>query len=219
MDHPTNETLVAALEREQARVSHQLHDTACQSLAAMSVCLDVLARRCASGRSLSPKDFDQLRQIEESASREIRGIMARLTPLREDPGRLRAALEDFATRTSEMVPCTFEWDVKSDVRDLDLATSILRITHEAVLNAVQHAQASHIQIRLAEDQAGVVLTVVDDGKGAGANPAQGSDEDSRKKIRGQEVMRRYAATVGGELSMESPQSGGTKVWCRFGTAS
>jgi signal transduction histidine kinase len=82
---------------------------------------------------------------------------------------------------------------------------LVQITREAVSNAMRHAGAERITVRLQrrEDvEAGWVLEVVDDGKGWSEAPTAGV---------GFRSMRERAAELGGTLEIRSEPVGGTRV--------
>jgi signal transduction histidine kinase len=86
-----------------------------------------------------------------------------------------------------------------------LATQRYLIAVEAVHNAVKHAQAQAIEIRI-EVKNGLRLCVQDDGVGLG---------ESGHTMRGMglRIMRHRAAQIGATLRLESPPDGGTRVTC------
>jgi NarL family two-component system sensor histidine kinase LiaS len=90
---------------------------------------------------------------------------------------------------------------------------LLNIAHEAVSNAIRHADASNIHITLAFDPDGVSLRVQDDGIGFDA-----SDSRQRGHTFGLRSMRERAITVGGELKVISKHGQGTTVTVHLRTA-
>jgi signal transduction histidine kinase len=82
---------------------------------------------------------------------------------------------------------------------------IVRIVREAAANAVRHAQASRIVVRLAAtDGGGLTIEIADDG--AGFDVAARSATEGHFGIRG---MQERARRIGGDLTIES--STGTRV--------
>ena len=83
------------------------------------------------------------------------------------------------------------------------ATQVLRIAQEALGNALRHAGAERIQVRLENGSGRLVLSVADDGRGF--DPAA---------MRGQRLgltsMEERAGELGGELHVTST-AGGTTV--------
>jgi two-component system nitrate/nitrite sensor histidine kinase NarQ len=83
----------------------------------------------------------------------------------------------------------------------------VRIVREAVANAVQHAEASRISVRLAgTETGGLTIEVADDGRGF--DVAARTAADGHFGLRG---MQERARRIGGDLAIESNPGGGTRV--------
>jgi signal transduction histidine kinase len=79
------------------------------------------------------------------------------------------------------------------------AVTLLRIVQEAINNAVAHAEADHVHVRLTAFPRQVTLTVTDDGKGL--------DGTSRPGGVGIENMRTRARLVGARFSLGAGPKG------------
>ena len=87
------------------------------------------------------------------------------------------------------------------------AAHLYRIAREAVINANKHAQARQIVVKLERSgQRQMVLSVTDDGVGV---------QKARNGARGLgfHIMNYRARLMGGQLKVESPEKGGTRVAC------
>ncbi|MGI4793217.1 MAG: ATP-binding protein [Janthinobacterium lividum] len=77
-----------------------------------------------------------------------------------------------------------------------MAETVLRVAHEFVANAVKHGMhmrlLGRIEVSIATMDAGLVLTVVDDGWGCGMTPSAGE---------GLSVAHALATAIGGEVSL------------------
>ena len=80
---------------------------------------------------------------------------------------------------------------------------MLRIAQEALHNAMRHAGASHITIRLDDS---VALEIADDG--SGFDPA---DPELRARHLGLTSMEERARRLGGRLRIDSAAGAGTTV--------
>ena len=87
-----------------------------------------------------------------------------------------------------------------------MATHLYRILQEALTNVVRHDGASEVAVRAVRDDAGVVLTVDDDGRGV--------EEGQATPGLGLTSMRERAALVGGTFSVGPGPLGGTRVSVR-----
>lgn len=94
------------------------------------------------------------------------------------------------------------------VIDREVATALFRILQETFTNVARHAEATHVDVRLAREGGGVTLEVHDNGKGISEEQVWA---DSSLGILG---MRERAVLQGGELAISGARGGGTtmKVW-------
>lgn len=76
---------------------------------------------------------------------------------------------------------------------------VLRILQEAFTNVVKHAHATRIRVATAIDRGHVAITVADNGRGFGSEPAGAGH--------GLSNMRERSRRIGGELQLESTASG------------
>ena len=86
-----------------------------------------------------------------------------------------------------------------------LALHLYRIAEEAVANAVKHAGATSITIGLAILAGRPVLEIKDDGKGIGRKV--------KNEGMGLRNMQYRANVIGGDLTLEEREGGGTCVRC------
>jgi signal transduction histidine kinase len=86
------------------------------------------------------------------------------------------------------------------------AREILRIAQEALANALRHAGAAHVWVRLGREDGQVVLEVRDDGVGFDPDAAE-----VRSRRLGLTSMEERAQRIGGRLSVTSAPGAGTTV--------
>jgi len=93
--------------------------------------------------------------------------------------------------------------------DAEAELGLLRVAQEAVGNAVRHAGARQVTVRLEHAEAQVRLTVADDGRGF--------DPDALPpgQAFGITGMRERAARAGGRISIDSAPGSGTTVTLRI----
>ena len=84
--------------------------------------------------------------------------------------------------------------------------ALLRIAHEALHNAVRHAKADHVSVRLAAHDGAPVVEVSDDGIGFDPDAP-----DIRSRHLGLTSMEERARRLGGRLEIESAPGAGTMV--------
>ena len=89
---------------------------------------------------------------------------------------------------------------------MEVASVLYRVAQEAVRNAVRHARASDVTVRVAVSPGEAVLTVRDDG--AGFDVAQA---EAARRGMGLFVMRERLALIHGTLDIASAPGRGTTV--------
>ena len=90
-----------------------------------------------------------------------------------------------------------------------IATAAYRITQEALTNAVRHAGAGHVEVRVEAQNGDLLLTVADDGPGFNA------DDISEFEGLGLVGMKERAGLAGGILDIQSGSGSGTRISCRI----
>jgi signal transduction histidine kinase len=198
--------VVAAQEDERGRLARDLHDGVLQDLCAISRDLKALeqapedARQAASG--LAARSGDTVRTL--------RTICHDLRPPLLQQG-LAAALRGLVEQTGKggSVPLSLELPEREVRLADDTAAAVFRIVQEALRNAVRHADASEIAVRLTDYPDRLRLTVTDDGCGIA-----GGADSARFVAQGHfglAGMRERAAMIGGRLEIQTAPDYGTVV--------
>ncbi|MFI1797937.1 GAF domain-containing protein [Streptomyces sp. NPDC020379] len=192
-----------AVLHDRDRIARDLHDLAIQRLFATGMTLQSATRLIE-----RPEAAERVGRAVDDLDTTIRIIRSTIFGLRTagDSGggtglrRRMTETVQAASRTLGFPPALrIDGPADTDVPD-ELAAQILAVAAEALSNAARHARARHVDIVLTV--AGqVTLTVADDGVGIGTGPHTG----------GLANMRSRAELHGGALSVESPESGGTRI--------
>jgi PAS domain S-box-containing protein len=158
--------IVSAREEERRRLSRELHDSVGQSLIAANLRLNVIARDpTAAGAAEAMRDLSMhLRTL----SGEVRRVCRSIYPQALEALGLSAAMRQLATEMGTARPRVSVHCAKSLQKTrfpLDTEIALYRICQEALANAVQHAQADRIDLRLESSGGQLRLSVVDNGKG------------------------------------------------------
>jgi len=77
------------------------------------------------------------------------------------------ALQKLALNTEKLyrIACFFKGEMSLRIRNESVSRHPLRISQEAVFNAVKHSHGRRIQIQLAEKRGRITLTIEDNGVG------------------------------------------------------
>ena len=208
--HSLTRKLVQAEEAERRRIARELHDRVGQSLSALNINLDIIAR----DDTLAPASRQRLQDsaaLVDSTLQSIESVMAELRPPLLDEYGLAAALgwhaEEFSRRSGIRVSVTERTPEAAKTLRLEAALALYRITQEALNNVLKHSRARHAEIEIEEAEGHVVLAVRDDG--------EGFDLAAMRKGRlGMSTMRERAEAAGGALHVETAPGRGTRVVAR-----
>src|SRR3569832_1612004 len=150
------ERLAFAREDERRSLARQLHDDACQDLAAASIYLAQLGQKL--NRSLPDEaslnhDLSKVNHLIQLTIEILRQTARALHPSILEHYGLVTALRSFTRELSMLTHrsrVVFEFDVAPDFPRFHkmVETSAYRIVQEATTNALKHAQAQQISIKL-----------------------------------------------------------------------
>ena len=196
---------VSARESERERVSRELHDGVLQDLCAVARDLKALATQPHNVTS-----FDTLAAHSNESVQTLRAICHDLRPplLSNNP---TMALRALVERLDAQSPVPIHIEITAEDLNVpeETALAIYRIAQEALHNAIQHADASEIAVRLTEYPDRLRMTVTDDGKGiVGGSDMGRFVAEGHYGLAG---MRERAAMIGGRLEVQSAPDYGTVV--------
>jgi signal transduction histidine kinase len=165
--------LILAQEQERQRLANELHDSVGQNLSLIRNRCQMLQRM-----ELPPAAQHQaeaLQALAGDAIEEVRSVAHNLRPLHIEEMGVTDAIEGLIERVRNSSALTVESHVENvdDVIQGSAATHLFRIVQEAISNALKHAEATHLRVRLERDLQHVRLTLQDDGKGFELRDAQG----------------------------------------------
>jgi signal transduction histidine kinase len=186
---------------ERRRLERDLHDGAQQRLVSLGMAMRLAQRHLDDGTV----DVDQLldQSVAElgTAVAELRQIAHGLRPSSLDDG-LAAALANLV----RSVPLVVDMEVDTGQLPDAVATTAYFVVSEALANAIKHANATRVVLRIGRRGDRVDIVVSDDGCG-GARLRTGS------------AMADRVAALGGSLEVASPRGAGTVVRAEFPCAS
>jgi len=205
-----------AVAEERRRIAREFHDSVNQGLAAASLRLDAAAYRLTDERS--KQELDRQRRLLTTLQSEAREFIWDLRdPVHADAPlveALEAQLEFLApspATTIEFEPPAAGLDPAASLLP-EVRHQIVRIVREAAANAVRHAHASRIVVRLEwAASGGLLIEITDDG--TGFDVATRAAAEGHFGIRG---MQERARRIGGSLAIESHPGSGTRVTLTVG---
>lgn len=205
--------LIAAQERDRARIADELHDSLGQNLLVIN---NELQWQAQTPQAAPLKDdLMQMSVWVRDAIEEVRRIAYNLRPHQLDRLGLKRAISSIAGRLAR--GGGFKMEVVLDdiegLLDKDAETHLFRIVQEGLQNVVRHAEASRATLTVKQSAGRLVLHLNDNGKGFSVKTAQQS-----LKGMGLRTMMERADLMNAELVLESQPGRGTRLTLTTATA-
>ncbi|MBI3669794.1 MAG: sensor histidine kinase [Acidobacteria bacterium] len=201
-----------AIEAERSRISRDLHDGILQTLLSVEIQLDVLRRKFLQSPEQVAHGLATLQQTVRNESEELRRMVTDLRPLRVQSADLVDLMRGFAERFRD--EASFVLDLLIDSAELTIPDRICReifqIYREALNNIKKHARATHVVVKLWQDDSQVVLVVDDNGEGFSFAGRFTGDELDRLRL-GPISIKERTRSVGGVLTVESSPGHGARL--------
>ena len=181
-----------AVARERELIYKDLHDDLSSKLLAL-----VYGAR-------DPKQADLARSVLQ----DLRDIVSRS---RRPPGHLLQVLGEIRQESEQRlsaVPAQLDWqqdELPDPLLDQAQTLHLMRICREAISNAIRHANAGWLRVRVSHSGGQLLLDITDDGRYDAQAPAG----------RGTGNMRERASELQGDIRWDAGTLGGTKVTLRM----
>ncbi|MBU8894516.1 sensor histidine kinase [Corallococcus sp. H22C18031201] len=189
-----------AVVEERNRLAREIHDGLGASLSSMIIQAEYILNLAGDEGMRS-----EIRELKATAEESIEELRRNLRMMRED-FELDQGLGDYVTTFTERTGLDIRFERTGASRKLppDAQLALFRILQECLSNAVKHAEARKVLVRLDFGEARVDLIVRDDGKGF----------DPSRTPRGHYGllnMRERAMKLGGSLIVDSAPGAGAQV--------
>jgi len=201
---------VAVVLEERQRIAANMHDGLAQTLSLLGMRVDWMQEIIEDDPN--PKTQEALRDIREVVALASTEVRRSIASLHEIPPRhntlqdlLQVMLEDICTEAGPVLQFD-PGSIQPAYIVNEQTEQILPAVHEAVLNAIYHAQAQTISICLEEEQEALRIIVEDDGIGFRMDSPDGYGDHF-----GLSIMQARAARIGGELQIDTSPGKGTRI--------
>ena len=185
-------------EEERRRFSRELHDGIGQSLFSLQIEID---------RLIIDRELPELKPLRSEVSRmieDIRNLAWELRPSVLDDLGVVPAIRTYLANYSRHFGIRVAFDCSLQSRlERGVETAVYRIIQEALINVARYAGVEEAQLRIAENEHQVEVTIVD--LGAGFTRSQGG------RGVGLFSMEERARAVGGRLSIITAPGQGTQI--------
>jgi signal transduction histidine kinase len=194
---------------ERNRLALELHDVISQKLFALSLTAESAGQLLDVDVEAAREQIDRLRQLSQEALEELRYLILELRPPELERDGLAVTLRKHVEVLRRVQSGGPEVELELDgvpPAEMSRDRELLRIAQEALQNALRHAGARHVAVRLADGEGRLRLEVADDG--AGFEPG---DPELRSRRLGLTSMEERAVRLGGRLDIRSAPGAGTTV--------
>jgi len=203
------EHLRAAVLHERQMLANEVHDAVAQTLYFMNMRLPLLHDAMLQhDETRALRYHADLRQAVSDAHASLRQILTHYRT-RLDPKGLLHALQALQAGYRERTGIELVLDNRAGdlCLSVDQELQVFHIVQEALANVLKHSGAHKAQLLIERAQERLVIVIEDDGAGLLSAAAGGAGAPHF----GLEIMRERAQLLGGTLSIDARQGGGTRV--------
>jgi signal transduction histidine kinase len=198
----------AAVEAERTRIARELHDIVSHSISVVTIQTQAVRRRLGPEQAREAEDLAAV----EATAREALAEMRRLFGVLRTSGESASlAPQPGLAELPRLVAQAGSGDVRLELSvegepfalppGADLAA--YRIAQEGITNALRHAGATRVEVRLRYDAGEIGVQVVDDGRGLA--------EDGDGAGHGLVGVRERVALYGGTVQVSAAPGGGVRL--------
>jgi signal transduction histidine kinase len=200
--------LQSVREEERIHIAREIHDELGQALTGLKFDLNFFARNFETdGPDVRAERRQNLGTAIDRIINSVRRISSGLRPEVLDEIGLAAAFEwqarEFQRRTG--IRCHVNIAAQFVDRDKEMSTALFRILQELLTNVARHANATRVNVSLAESDSALALTVEDNGRGIR------EDEIESKRSLGFLGLRERVLAFGGTIDAKGDAGKGTRV--------
>lgn len=192
------------VEKDRHFFASELHEELAQLATVIKMDFELIASQPLASDEISQKRISHGLTTAQTLIDKIRRLSYSIHPAQIEEMGLEAVVQSLCHEFYALtgIRCKYKSAFNEDLLDHEIKLDLFRICQEALLNVMHHAQATEVSILLQAKKNKIELSVKDNGKGF---------EHENKQSFGLRNMRGRAASINGELTIESKTSQGTKV--------
>lgn len=200
--------VIRATDNERHRIGEELHDNLGQKLLSAGMLLSLLKDNLVAKKNIDIGELDRITGIIKEAMTDVRNLARGLYAADLEGNDLETAIKELihTVEISARIQCSLDWNYPNSAIPTSVALTMLRVTQEAINNAVKHSQANKIKVSVFDENKCLNLSVEDNGNGLPENhePTKGM---------GLRIMKYRVLTAGGNFEIGKNGTGGTRVRC------
>lgn len=194
---------------ERTRIAREIHDTLAQGFVAVSLRLELVSRMLSISVDSAADLLAQTRDMVQDSLAEARRSIWDLRSASAQDGGLPVRLSNTVRQSIKNTGLEIHLNTTGVYRPLPakVEDELIRITQEAVMNVVRHAQATRLDLTLAYDSTKAQITIADNGRGFAAH----SGFEWREGHFGLRGMRERADGINAMFFVDSSAEKGTQI--------
>ena len=199
--------IIEAQEEERRKISREIHDGPAQTLANIMLRSEIVDKIYRNGdHEQVINEIHNIRKLIRSSLYEVRRIIYDLRPMALDDLGLIPTIRKYIRTISdyENIPIEFTLLGKEQRLHSDYEVASFRMMQEALQNAVKHAEATKIEVKVEIRDNDIRMLIKDNGKGFDPN-------EKKEKSFGLIGMRERVEILEGELKIRTKVGGGTSI--------
>jgi len=200
-------SLISAREDEAKRIAREIHDDLGQNLSWLRINILMLPELLRKNPEKLDASIGRMRDSIDNSIHTVRNIASNLRPATLDMGFIMALewlLDNFRVNTG--LECGLDNRLgQAAVLDDVHSTGVFRILQEALTNVARHAQATRVDVELAQSNGTLHLKISDNGTGFETGIQR------KPRSNGLAGMRERATMLGGHLDIDSAPGQGTRL--------
>ncbi len=186
-------------------IGQDLHDDLCPHLIGTAGLAAVLESNLDKKEKKNSNLAHKIVEFIEEAIHKSKTLARGLCPVHLVSHGLQSALREISDRAelTRDISCDFAGDDNLIIPDNLVATHLYYIAHEAVNNAIKHAQTTHIDISLFQENDYIHLKIEDNG--------QGINTKEMRRGMGMQIMQYRVSVIGAFLEITTAPGKGTLI--------
>jgi signal transduction histidine kinase len=200
------------IESERTRIAHDLHDGILQTLLSVNIQLDVLRHQVDGDPERVATSLADLERTLKRETDDFRRMVQDLRPLRVGSADLPDLMTGFAERFQR--ESAIQVDLFLENGDMGapdrICREIFQIYREALSNIKKHARASHVVVKLMQDDVKVLLVIDDNGQGFSFSGRYTIGELDELRL-GPISIKERIRSMGGKMTIESSPKHGARL--------
>jgi signal transduction histidine kinase len=196
-----------SIAEERNRLARELHDSVTQKLFGLVLSAQTAATLVERDSAEARAELERLQELAREAMDELRTYVFELRPPAVEQEGLATALRKHV----DVLRRAYRREIGLELLGtpdgtVEFQRDVLRIAQEALQNALRHANADRVDLKLEARNGRLVMSVVDDGVGFDPNAPE-----LRARRLGLTSMEERTAAIGGTLGIVSAPGKGTTV--------